>query len=174
MDVLAASKDINLDKYKNALLYFIANANNKYLGSTKLNKLMYYLDFVSYRDRDMSVSGDIYLHLDFGPVPQEIDKVLATLKREGVVSATDVPFKDDHKDEFKTTTDPDMKVFDKYEAELLDAIAKEFELWDTAKIVEQTHLEAPWFYSEPLAVVDYDYANDIDFFAGLSYASAGS
>jgi uncharacterized phage-associated protein len=174
MDVLAVSKDINLNKYKNALLYFINNANNKYLGSTKLNKLMYYLDFVSFRDRGHSVSGDIYLHLDYGPVPQEVDKVLATLKKEGKVSAVDVPFKDGHKDEFKPDAEPDTKAFDKYELSLLEAISKEFELWDTKKIVEQTHLEAPWFYSEPLEVVDYEYASDIDFFAGLLNARANN
>jgi uncharacterized phage-associated protein len=165
---------VNVDKYKNALLYFFNNCNNKYLGSTKLNKLMYYLDFVSFRDRNKSVSNDAYLHLDFGPVPQEIDKVLALLKQEDAVSAHDMPFKDSHKDEFVARAEPDMKVFDAYEAKLLEAIAKEFELWDTKKIVEQTHLEAPWFYSEPLTTVDYAYANDIDFFAELSHAGTKS
>ena len=171
MNTLQVSK-VDLSKYKNSILYFLNFCNNQYLGSTKLNKLMYYLDFVSYRDRRKPVSGDSYLHSDFGPVPQEIDKILALLKEEGAVTARDLPFKDGHKDEFNVSREPDMKSFDTYEIRLLEAICKEFELWDTAKIVEQTHLEAPWFYSEPLAAVDYEYANDIDFFAEMtSHAS---
>jgi hypothetical protein len=36
--------------------------------------------------------------------------------------------------------------------------------WSTDKIVSQTHLEAPWFYSKPYEIVDYAYSKDIDFF----------
>lgn len=174
MLTISTSKDIDVDKYSNALLYFIANCNNKYLGSTKLNKLMYYFDFISYRDRSKPVSGDTYLHLEFGPVPQEVDKVLALLKKNNAINVQDVPFKDGHKDEYKAIVESDTTVFDEYELRLLDAICEEFELWDTPKIVEQTHLEAPWFYSEPLAQVDYAYANDIDFFTELEHVSSPS
>jgi len=52
---------INKEKYINALLYFIENCNNKFLGKTKLNKLFYYLDFIYYRDHKVSVTLDIYI-----------------------------------------------------------------------------------------------------------------
>ena len=53
-------------------------------------------------------------------------------------------------------------MFDKYELILLEKICKEFELWSTNKIVNQTHLEAPWFYSKPFDVVDYNYSKSLE------------
>lgn len=161
------SASLNVEKYENALLYFFTHCNNHYLGSTKLNKLMYYLDFVSFRDTQSSVTGDSYIHLEYGPVPKAINNMLVMLKEGNKVAAKDMPYKDGHKREFKATTEPDLTVFSAYEQRLLEAICQEFQLWDTPKIVDQTHLESPWLYSEPLEAVDYGYASDIDLFTGL-------
>ena len=48
--------------YKNAVLFFIKYCNNQYLHATKLNKLLYYLNFVYFRDDKKSVTGDVYIH----------------------------------------------------------------------------------------------------------------
>ena len=56
------------------------------------------------------------------------------------------------------------KSFNEEEKVLLKNICKEFLDWSTDKIVEQTHLESPWFYSKPFEKVDYKYSSDIDFF----------
>lgn len=160
--------EAQLDKrlYKNAVLYFIKYCNNKYLGVTKLNKLLYYLDFISYRDRGKSFTGDAYIHDQYGPVPASIGEVLTTLKSDGAIDASAVSYKDGEKIRFeiKDATQFDEKIFSKEQKELLKSICDEFGGWPTEKIVAQTHLEAPWFYSKPYEVVDYEYARDIDFF----------
>ena len=50
-------KEKQREKFKNAILYFVRYCNTKDLGATKLNKLMYYLDFLHYRDFKVSVTG---------------------------------------------------------------------------------------------------------------------
>lgn len=155
---------LNDAKYENAVLFFLKYCNNKYLGATKLNKLLYYLDFISYRDKKKPVTGDIYIHLDYGPVPENIDLVLAKLKASGTIDVEIVEYKGGFTFNYKATKDPIIEGFDEYEKKLLENICKEFELWNTDKIVEQTHLEAPWFYSKPYDPVDYSYAKDIEFF----------
>ena len=56
---------MNKLKYKNAVLYFIkhCNGNNQPLDYEKLSQLLYYLDFINYRDRKKSITGDFYIHL---------------------------------------------------------------------------------------------------------------
>jgi len=160
------SRKINIKKYKNAILYFLKYCNNQHLGATKLNKLLYYFDFISFRDRKNSITGDKYIHKEFGPVPETIDFVLTDLQKEGSINVERISI-EEGKDFFKheLLKDPDISAFDSYEQELLENICKEFSIWSTAKIVEQTHLEAPWFYSKPYQEVDYNYSKDIDFFA---------
>ncbi len=156
--------EINKNKYKNSLLYFIKYCNNRYFGATKLNKLLYYLDFISYRDKKQSVTGDLYVNKDFGPVPSLVDDILSELREDKKLKVERVEYGEKGTFVYEALQDPDLSVFNSYEKELLRKICKEFVLWSTDKIVNQTHLEAPWFYSEPYEVVDYEYSKDIEFF----------
>jgi len=152
--------------YKNAVLYFIKYCNNKYLHATKLNKLLYYLDFVYFRDHKKSVTGDVYIHQGYGPVPSHIDEILAKLKNEGTIDTEVAPHNDAEMINFflKDKTKVDESIFCADQKKLLKQICDEFGNWPTEKIVAQTHLEAPWFYSKPYEIVDYAYAHDIDLF----------
>ncbi len=164
--VSSLSLKLNERLYENAVLYFIKYCNNKYLHATKLNKLLYYLDFIHFRDHKKSVTGDMYIHQGYGPVPSRIDDVLAKLKDEGTIDTEAVPHLDTEivnfslKDESKFSE----SVFSADQKKLLKQICDEFGSWPTEKIVAQTHLEAPWFYSKPYEVVGYAYAKDIDLF----------
>ena len=152
--------------YKNAVLFFIKYCNNQYLHATKLNKLLYYLDFVYFRDHRKSVTGDVYIHQGYGPVPSRIDEILAALKNDGIIDTEAVDYKDGEliRFEIKNPKKLDESVFSADQKKLLKQICDEFVNWPTEKIVAQTHLEAPWFYSKPYEIVDYAYARDIDFF----------
>ncbi|MDO8511767.1 MAG: Panacea domain-containing protein [bacterium] len=152
--------------YKSAVLYFIKYCNNQYLHATKLNKLLYYLDFIYYRDHKKSVTGDTYIHQGYGPVPARIDEILASLKNEGVIETEAVAHNDAEMINFTVKNEAkfDEAVFTPDQKKLLKQICDQFGGWPTEKIVAQTHLEAPWFYSKPYEIVDYSYARDIDFF----------
>ena len=108
----------------------------------------------------------MYIHQEFGPVPSRVDEMLAALKNEGAIDTNAVDYKDGEfiSFEFKNPKKLDESVFLPKQKELLKQICDEFGSWPTEKIVAQTHLEAPWFYSKPYEVVDYAYASDIDFF----------
>ena len=157
---------INERLYKNAVLYFIKYCNNQYLHKTKLNKLLYYLDFISFRDWKKPVTNDIYIHQEYGPVPDNSDKILAILKDNGAIDTEVIAHKDGELINFflKDEKQFNESVFSVSQKDLLKKICNEFVSWPTEKIVAQTHLEAPWFYSRPFEFVDYNYAHDIDFF----------
>ncbi len=162
--VIATKIDQRL--YKNAVLYFIKYCNNRYLHQTKLNKLLYYLDFISYRDNKKSVTEDVYIHKQYGPVPAHADEILTQLKQQGAIGTSMSSHKDGEMISFelKDESQLDESVFSPEQKKLLKEICDEFGGWPTEKIVAQTHLEAPWFYSKPYEIVDYAYAQDIGFF----------
>lgn len=157
---------INKSLYKQAVLYFIKYCNNQYLGKTKLNKLLYYLDFISYRDFGSSATGDIYIHKDYGPVPASVDNILAELSLAGDIETSITDYLDGETYNFKITRENSLNedAFSEEQKNLLRNICDEFSSWSTDKIVNQTHLEAPWFYSKPYEIVNFDYAKDIEFF----------
>lgn len=165
MDDLVNTK-IDERLYNNAVLYFIKYCNNQYLHKTKLNKLLYYLDFIYFRDHKKPVTGDIYIHQEYGPVPARADQVLAILKGSNAIDTEAAEYEDGELINFilKDESQFNESAFSADQKKLLKQICDEFGGWPTEKIVAQTHLEAPWFYSKPYEIVDYAYAHDIDFF----------
>ena len=52
----------------------------------KLNKLLYYLVFISYRDRQKNVTSESYLHLPKGPFAEVLqDEIITTASKEGLI-----------------------------------------------------------------------------------------
>ncbi len=145
-------------------MYFIKYCNNNYLGDTKLNKLFYYLDFINYRDEKKTVTGDFYIHNHYGPTPNGLKNILFEMVENKEIEILRNPFEKGFSTSFVLKKKLDESVFTKQEKKLLKSISKEFLDWSTDKIVEQTHLEAPWFYSKPFERVDYEYSSDIEFF----------
>ncbi|MCQ2059433.1 MAG: DUF4065 domain-containing protein [Bacteroidaceae bacterium] len=63
----------SLPKLKTVMLAVLQECGEVFY--TKMNKLLFYVDFFSYRQRGMSMTGLSYLAIDFGPVPERWDKV---------------------------------------------------------------------------------------------------
>ena len=63
----------SLGRLKNLLLYVLEQMGETF--QTKMNKVLFYIDFLSYRERGMAISGLVYQALEFGPVPQRWDRV---------------------------------------------------------------------------------------------------
>ncbi len=157
---------IKTKKYINALLYFVSNCSNEKLGITKLNKLFYYLDFISYRDNKESVTGETYLHLQMGPFASELqDKIIKEAEKQKLITQDeDESLKFGKRNRYHALATPDISVFSDYEISLLKFICKTFKNWNTDQMIAQTHSEAPWVFSEVNKSLDYKNADDIEFF----------
>ena len=158
---------VNREKYLNALLFFLENCNNSYLGIMKLNKLFYYLDFIAYRDTGQSVTGETYLHLPNGPLAKTLgDVVLSEAENDGLIDRNLAPSETyGERNTFIALKGSDTGVFSEYEIDLLSKICAEFKDWNTAQMVAQTHMEAPWVFANANDELNYKDADDIEFFS---------
>jgi uncharacterized phage-associated protein len=154
------------EKYINALLYFISNCSNEKLGLTKLNKLFYYLDFISYRDNKESVTGETYLHLQMGPFASQLQgKIIKEAEKQKFITQDkDESEKFGKRNRYQALVASNTLVFSAYEKKLLDNICRTFKDWNTDQMIAQTHSEAPWVFSEANKSLDYKNADDIEFF----------
>ena len=76
---------LSLERLKNILLYVISKCGETWY--TKMNKILFYIDFTSYRDLGMAISGLQYRAIDYGPVPEHFARVKQTdtMKRKQFV-----------------------------------------------------------------------------------------
>lgn len=64
---------LSLNRLKNIMLYILNRCDE--VWCTKMNKLLFYTDFMSYRERGMAMTGLSYRAIDFGPIPERWDRV---------------------------------------------------------------------------------------------------
>ncbi len=149
-------------KQESAILYFLNEIPNSYLGKTKLNKLLYYVDFDYYQRLGQSVTGDRYLAHRYGPVPEHAEMLLKQLEAEGKIHSESVMLGDKLQVRYFAKVLPDLAVFSNEEKSHLQDIAKRFEFWTASQMTAQTHEEYPWRATSFGSVIPYELAHGLE------------
>lgn len=114
---------------------------------TKLNKLLFYADFLNFKSTGYSISGMTYYAIDLGPVPQnfngifehiaQVDEVDVMTTQFGI-NAIGEQFLPNEKNPFSAA------LFTSNELETMEKVAKKFRSTSTNDIIEISHTEAAW------------------------------
>jgi uncharacterized phage-associated protein len=132
------------EKLYNAIIFFIKNT--QYCTKTKLMKLLYYLDFLHFKETGKSVTGLKYKAYNFGPYPEVVGSKINNRDPElcGYVDCKKVP----GEKEYFTFTPKKVfndQYFTKREKRILENVAFIFKDVKTEAIVEASHLKNhPW------------------------------
>lgn len=130
---------LSLSRLKNLMLYLLENTNE--VWCTKMNKLLFYIDFLAYRENGMAISGLSYKAIDFGPVPErwnvvysEFDEIHQELRSAGgfvgsVLTATDKA---------------DMTLFSESEIKVMERVCTLFSRLSSRELSNLSHEEKAW------------------------------
>lgn len=151
--------------------YFAENTKGLYV--TKLLKLFYYLDFLSYKTRGASVTNDVYFKMPYGPVPSTIKNSIDLLSADNVIGTEFKsqlsPYVKLQKDVTKNGNliiskgkDYNLRKLSNSEIELIKCIAETFKETKAKTLSNQTHKEKPWLSTSDFAVIDYSLADGLD------------
>lgn len=130
-------------KFDNLVLYVCKKSESDLkLGRTKLNKLLYYIDFGYYRKTGESVSGEPYMAIDNGPVPRHMKPALGRLKSSGALAEEEI-----HiglpRPRMKPTAlvEPEWDAFDQEEISFIDDIISRYEGLNGTDLSKMSHSE---------------------------------
>ncbi|SEK19207.1 type II toxin-antitoxin system antitoxin SocA domain-containing protein [Parapedobacter koreensis] len=160
---------LSLPRVAQAIAYFEQHIGNLY--KTKLNKLLFYMDFFAYRNHGYSITGLQYRAIPFGPVPAEYGRLFLRLQDEGKVSIEERKGKDDQYVEvYHPNISFDGGQFSEEENRILQSVAKLFSDKNTGDIVRLSHEEQAWKANEgDRQLIDYQrYAFGVRGSGGLS------
>lgn len=75
---------MNEEKFKELILYIAQKcvSHQKY-GKTKLNKILFFSDFITYAKRGESITGADYFKLSKGPAPRQMKPILEKMLLDG-------------------------------------------------------------------------------------------
>lgn len=162
--------NIYREKLLNAILFFAKKV--KHPSRVKMFKLLYFFDFLHFKETGRPVTNQNYYAWKFGPVPKDLWEEL----KEGRLPNDFKPYlsiepyvtEDDKQGfNFKAKKNPDLSVFAPREQKILDKLAFIFEDATPTQMSELSHLKnAPWDRTRQEkgdgALIDYLLALDKD------------
>lgn len=125
---------------------------------TKLNKLVFYADFLHAKRYGTPISGVRYVHLQYGPVPMRFSRLQADLVDDSSLNDIQVLTGDWSGTRFQSNRPADLSVFDTTEIECLEFIAARFKRWSAKRLSELSHREAAWAETADHETIPYSFA----------------
>ena len=126
------------------ILYFLQRVNNRFLGRTKLMKLLYYADYEWLEKTGSSITGDTYVAKPFGPMPKHATETLQRLEKRGAIRIEMTKVLDYDQERYLPLEEPDASLFSREEFEHLETIARRFEHWTAKQMTNLSHEDWPW------------------------------
>jgi hypothetical protein len=127
-------------KFAELILYLakLSEADPK-CGRTKLNKLLFYVDFRAHERFGASISGQRYQKRDYGPTPGSLMPMVASLVEGGACIWADRTYHGKPMKKLIALREPDLAVFRPEEVDLIRETLEEFFPCDARDLTDRTH-----------------------------------
>ena len=144
-----------------AMVLFFANKKRKLL-KTKLMKLLNYSDMIFYKENGISISGARYVHLPYGPVPEDFDILLGAMASDHIAHI-EVLYDNEYE---KHQVIPDEELSDGIlsdeELAVLERVYQKFVDYGSVEISNYSHKEKGYQETKQGDIISYSFAGDIN------------
>lgn len=162
-NTLTGFKTPDFKKFSEMVIFFTQKLEP---WKTKLNKLLFYADFMMHKQTGFSMSGVQYRAIPMGPVPNNFNSIFEYLanKEELDIYYTNFPdggtgeqFKPNSKKAFN------KDLFSTLELDILNTVAELFKNTSTNEIIKISHNEKAWIENNAeKKLIDYNYSFDLN------------
>ncbi len=134
----------DLERITEMIVYFTEKLQP---WKTQLNKLLFYADFLNFKNTGYSISGMHYRAIDMGPVVADFNAVFDYCANRDHVDVTYTVFENGGTGEQFTPHKKrkfNKSMFDARELEMMESVVKKFGKMKTKQIVDYSHKEKAW------------------------------
>jgi len=162
-NVYSGYRELGLDKLLYMIIYFAETVQPL---KTKLNKLLFYADFLNYKKTGFSISGSNYAAIDLGPVPEAYDTLFEYFHRNKWIQIEYIDFKDRENIGEKFIQNPhrpfQQELLNEAELNSLKYVAEYFKSMSTRELIDLSHNEKAWkIKSREKSAIEYDHAFEL-------------
>jgi hypothetical protein len=147
------------DKRLGELMLYIAKKSqfDQNFGGTKLNKILFYADFVSYGRSGKPITGAEYIKQEFGPTPKRLLPVRKQLESKKEAAVQRIDFLGKEQQRLVALRDPDLSLFSGEEIALVDQVIEYLKGKSAKEMSELSHNRA-WRVAKMNGSIPYEAA----------------
>lgn len=120
------------------------SVDDPHFGKTKLNKILYYIDFRAYLELGRPVTGAEYRRNKFGPVPSEITSGRNALLLRGDATVEVTDWFGREQERLVSKRSPNLAVFSAAEKEIIDEVLGDLREMSATEVSEMSHADLGW------------------------------
>ena len=153
------NKILDINKIETITNYIAQNYPNLY--KVKLMKLLWYIDCISYKEDNKSLTGLVYTHQKMGALPIAYDEIL---KLPSIEVQEEIIEKEDYFMCYHISPNDNYrgKNLNSKEKNICDRVINKFKNFNTKELVDYMHKEKAYVETNTNDVIDFSYAKFIN------------
>lgn len=132
-------------KLEELVLYLAVHSEgDSAFSDTKLNKLLFYCDFLAYAGLGRPITGHRYQKLPFGPAPVALLPVLSRMEERGDCARAERTYFGRKQKRVEALREADLSVFTSAEIHLVDEVLEELRDHNARQVSDLSHTFPGW------------------------------
>lgn len=159
------NRRFDFERLEQMIVFFVERLRP---SRTKLNKLLWYADFLAFKRHSVSLSGTPYLRFQYGPVPEQYERLVAEVVSDGLVTEVADEAGAERQQagqrpaaHLETRIRFGASMFSVEERAVLEAVRERFADLGAAQIRDISHEERAWRETPEKQVIPYALAADL-------------
>ena len=147
------------EKLRELILHIcIRSEDDEAFGAVKLNKLLFFSDFLAYLRLGKAITGQNYQKLDHGPAPRRMLPILKRMEQQGTIRQRPNEFYGLEQTRTIALEKPDLSKFTAEEIALVDTIVAHFRGKTACQVSDESHQFLGWEVAEKGETIPYPVA----------------
>lgn len=149
-DIFSGNRSFCLELFKQVVMYLS--------GFTKsplfLNKALFYADFKHFQLHGVGITGTRYVHLEYGPCPDQYQNLLQLFLSKGILESG-------KNHTLKSVEKYDLRVFSDTEKEILEFVANLAARDGGKRLLKISHEEEAFTKTKSMQFISYKYSKEL-------------
>jgi len=160
IDEFSGYREFDLGKMMNMILYITQSLGGVF--KTKINKLLWYMDFLHFKEFSVSIAGNRYIHLPYGPIPDNYDLIIGVMINEKLLEKEEIIFeKGVTGEKLKAFSIYDDNSFNESELKVMNFVIEYFKNFTCKQISEYSHKEKPYRKTRDNERISYEFSSEL-------------
>ena len=151
--------EYDADKLRELVLHISRQSEgDPCFGAIKLNKILFYADFLAYRNFGRPITGAEYQKLEHGPAPRQLKPLCDRMKREGALAVRKAEFGGYMQHRTLALREPILGKFTAEEIALVDSVIQQLWGQNASEVSERSHRFPGWQLAKLGETIPYSVA----------------
>jgi hypothetical protein len=147
------------EKLRELILHIcIRSEDDEAFGAVKLNKLLFFSDFLAYLRLGKAITGQDYQKLDHGPAPHRMLPILKQMEQRSAIRQRPNEFYGMEQTRTVALERPDLSKFTAEEIALVDTVIAHFRGKTARQVSDESHQFLGWEVAEQGEIIPYPVA----------------